>query len=256
MRRLRLRPALVFLSCYWYNPNIGGERINTASAIWNGLNWSYLTNILLTIIPALVCITLHELAHGFVAYRLGDTTAKEAGRLTLNPLKHIDIMGLLMMVLFKFGWAKPVPVNMRKFKDPKRGMAITAAAGPISNLLIAVVVLFLYGLLVIPLDKLGSAGSYIASMLYITAYLSVALAVFNVIPIPPLDGSKVLYAFLSDAAYWKLMRYERYGMIFLIALLFLMSSLNVNPLGIAASYVFDKLSFVARMGYDIVLKLA
>jgi Zn-dependent protease len=249
-------PHLFFHPVIGIIQSIGGEPINTASTIWNGLDWSYLTNILLTIIPALLCITLHELAHGLIAYKLGDNTAKEAGRLTLNPLKHIDIMGLLMMILFKFGWAKPVPVDMRKFKNPKRGMAITAAAGPISNLLIAVVVLFLYGLLVIPLDKLGGIGAYIADMLYITAYLSVALAVFNIIPIPPLDGSKVLYAFLSDAAYWKLMRYERYGMIFLIGLLFLLNNMNVNPLGNAASYVFDKLFYVAQLGYDIVLKLA
>ena len=107
--------------------------------IWNGLDWSVLTNLLLSIIPALVCITLHELAHGYVAYRLGDDTAKRAGRLTLNPLKHIDIMGLAMMVIFKFGWAKPVPVNMWKFKNPKKGMAITAAAGPLSNIIIAVI---------------------------------------------------------------------------------------------------------------------
>ncbi|NCB50998.1 MAG: site-2 protease family protein [Clostridia bacterium] len=233
---------------------IGGGHISTLNAIWRGLDWSFITNILLTIIPALLCITLHELAHGYVAYKLGDNTAKEAGRLTLNPIKHIDIMGLAMMVVFKFGWAKPVPINMRKFKNPKRGMAISAAAGPISNLLIAVVVLFLYGLLYIPLGKLGNAGDYIAQMLYLTAYLSIALAIFNVIPIPPLDGSKVLYAFLSDAAYWKLMRYERYGMIFLIALIYMLNNMNVNPLGTAVSYVFDKLLFVAQFGFDIVSK--
>jgi len=235
---------------------IGGGRISTFQSIWNGLNWSFLTNILLTIIPALLCITLHELAHGYVAYRLGDNTAKEAGRLTLNPLKHIDIMGLAMMVVFKFGWAKPVPINMRNFKDPKRGMAISAAAGPISNLLIAVVVLFLYGLLYIPLTNLGNIGDYLSQMLYLTAYLSIALAIFNIIPIPPLDGSKVLYAFLSDAAYWKLMRYERYGMIFLIALIFMLNNASVNPLGTAVSFVFDKLAFIAQFGYDIVSKIA
>ena len=97
-------------------------------SIWRGLDWSVLTNLLLSVVPALICITLHELAHGYVAYRLGDDTAKRAGRLTLNPLRHIDIMGLLMMIVFKFGWAKPVPVNMMRFRSPKRGMALTAAA--------------------------------------------------------------------------------------------------------------------------------
>ena len=126
--------------------------MNTVKSIWEGLDWSYLTNILLSIIPALICITLHELSHGFVAYKLGDTTAKDAGRLTLNPIKHLDIMGILMMVVFHFGWAKPVPVNMYRFKNPKQGMAITAVAGPLMNVLITIVFLFLYGLLFRPCD--------------------------------------------------------------------------------------------------------
>ena len=106
------------------------------SDVIRNLNWSVLTDMLLAVIPALICITLHELSHGFVAYKLGDNTAKNMGRLTLNPIKHIDIFGLIMMVVLKFGWAKPVPVNMRNFKNPKRDMAITALAGPLSNVLI------------------------------------------------------------------------------------------------------------------------
>ena len=101
--------------------------ISTAQAIWNGFDFSYLLGIIQSLIPAVICITLHELSHGYVAYRLGDTTAKERGRLTLNPLKHIDVMGFLMMVIFHFGWAKPVPVNMFRFKNPKRGMASSSA---------------------------------------------------------------------------------------------------------------------------------
>lgn len=229
-----------------------GEEIGTVKTIWQGLDWSYLTNILLSVIPALVCITLHELSHGFVAYKLGDHTAKDAGRLTINPVKHIDIMGLVMMVVFKFGWAKPVPVNMRNFKNPKKGMAITALAGPVSNVVIAIVFLFVYGLLAIPLSKLGNAGDYFAQMLYLTAYISIALAIFNVIPIPPLDGSKVLYSFLSDSAYWKLMRYERYGMLFLIAFLLLLNNSSVNFLGVAADWALDKLFVFAYWGFDIV----
>ena len=121
--------------------------MNTLQSIWNGLDWSYLLNIVLSVVPSLLCITFHEVSHGYVAYRLGDTTAKDAGRLTLNPIRHIDPMGLLMMVVFKFGWAKPVPVNMMRFRNPKRGMALTALAGPVSNVLLALVFLFLYGLL-------------------------------------------------------------------------------------------------------------
>lgn len=217
-------------------------------SIWRGLDWSVLTNLLLSVVPALICITLHELAHGYVAYRLGDDTAKRAGRLTLNPLRHIDIMGLLMMIVFKFGWAKPVPVNMWKFKNPKKGMAITAAAGPIANLLIALVFLFLYGFLFALLHRPGRSLNWLLEMLYITAYLSIALAIFNIIPIPPLDGSKVLFSCISDRSYTKLMYYERYGMIILLVLVLLLSRTSLDPLSRAAYWVMDKLFFAANWG--------
>ena len=174
--------------------------------------------MLMTVIPALICITFHEVSHGFVAYKLGDTTAKDAGRLTLNPIKHIDIFGLLMMVVLKFGWAKPVPVNMNNFKNPKGGMAITALAGPVSNVLLAAVILLVYGFLYTPLAGAGSFGTVVAQMLLTTAYLSCALAVFNLIPISPLDGSKVLFSFLPEKAYYTLMRYEFIGMFVLLAI--------------------------------------
>lgn len=220
-------------------------------SIWRGLDWSVLTNLLLSVVPALICITLHELAHGYVAYRLGDDTAKRAGRLTLNPLRHIDIMGLLMMIVFKFGWAKPVPVNMWKFKNPKKGMAITAAAGPIANLLIALVFLFLYGFLFALLHRPGRSLNWLLEMLYITAYLSIALAIFNIIPIPPLDGSKVLFSCISDRSYTKLMYYERYGMIILLVLVLLLSQTSLDPLSRAAYWVMDKLFFAANWGFGL-----
>lgn len=220
-------------------------------SIWRGLDWSVLTNLLLSVVPALICITLHELAHGYVAYRLGDDTAKRAGRLTLNPLRHIDIMGLLMMIVFKFGWAKPVPVNMWKFKNPKKGMAITAAAGPIANLLIALVFLFLYGFLFALLHRPGRSLNWLQEMLYITAYLSIALAIFNIIPIPPLDGSKVLFSCISDRSYTKLMYYERYGMIILLVLVLLLSRTSLDPLSRAAYWVMDKLFFAANWGFGL-----
>lgn len=220
-------------------------------SIWRGLDWSVLTNLLLSVVPALICITLHELAHGYVAYRFGDDTAKRAGRLTLNPLRHIDIMGLLMMVVFKFGWAKPVPVNMWKFKNPKKGMAITAAAGPIANLLIALVFLFLYGFLFALLHRPGRSLNWLLEMLYITAYLSIALAIFNIIPIPPLDGSKVLFSCISDRSYTKLMYYERYGMIILLVLVLLLSRTSLDPLSRAAYWVMDKLFFAANWGFGL-----
>ena len=224
------------------------------SDVIRNLNWSVLTDMLLAVIPALICITLHELSHGFVAYKLGDNTAKSMGRLTLNPIKHIDIFGLIMMVVLKFGWAKPVPVNMRNFKNPKRDMAITALAGPLSNVLICCVVLFIYGLVYLPCNLAGTefAGSLLYAV-YITAYLSIALAIFNIIPIPPLDGSKVLFSLMSDESYMKLMRYERYGMLLLLALI--VTDVLGNPLYAATEFVFDKLFIFAEWGSALSVSL-
>ena len=190
---------------------------DTLRTIWNGFDFSYLLEIVLGIIPSLLCITLHELAHGYTAYRLGDDTAKRAGRLTLNPLKHLDPIGLLMMLVFHFGWAKPVPVNMRNFKNPKQGMAITALAGPLCNLLITLVFLVLYGLLFKPLSN-SDFGGRLLEMIVLTAYMSLGLCLFNLLPVPPLDGSKVLFSLLPDSAYVKLMQVERYGSILLLLL--------------------------------------
>ena len=219
--------------------------------IWNGLDWNVLLDLLMGIIPALICITLHELSHGAVAYALGDDTAQKAGRLTLNPLAHIDWWGLVMMVVFHFGWAKPVPVNMYRFKNPKRGMALTALAGPVSNVVIAAVFLFLYGLLYTPL-YLRNTGitTAILEMIMTTAYLSMALAIFNFIPISPLDGSKVLFAFLPDEAYGKLMRYERYGMILLVILVATGAASGV--LSTVTGWAFDRMFFLAQFGFDLV----
>ena len=224
------------------------------SDVIGNLNWSVLIDMLLAVIPALICITLHELSHGFVAYKLGDNTAKNMGRLTLNPIKHIDIFGLIMMVVFKFGWAKPVPVNMRNFKNPKRDMAITALAGPLSNVLICCVVLFIYGLVYLPCNLAGTefAGSLLYAV-YITAYLSIALAIFNIIPIPPLDGSKVLFSLMSDKSYMKLMRYERYGMLLLLVLI--VTDVLGNPLYAVTQFVFDKLFFFAEWGSALSVSL-
>ena len=170
-----------------------------------------------------------------MAYRLGDDTAKRAGRLTLNPLKHIDRMGLLMMVLFHFGWAKPVPVNMYKFRDPKKGMAITALAGPVSNFLLAVLFMVLYGACYLSFSQ-NTVGSYLLQMLLLGATISTGLAVFNLIPIPPLDGSKVLLAVLSDETYAGLMRYERYGMLLMVVLV--ASGILGKPLSAAVSAIY------------------
>ena len=184
------------------------------------MDWFGLLDLLLSAVAALLCITLHELSHGFVAYRLGDPTAKNAGRLTLNPIKHIDPVGLLMMLVAKVGWAKPVPVDMRYFKRPKQGMALTALAGPVSNFLIAFLAVAGFSLLfrlpssVVSTLPFGILLAFLANV----AILSVGLGVFNLIPISPLDGSKVLFSLLPDKAYLTILRYERYVMIAVLLL--------------------------------------
>ncbi len=225
--------------------------MSAGAEIWRGLDWTVLLDILLSVVPALLCITLHELSHGVVAFWLGDPTAKNAGRLTLNPIRHIDWWGLVMMVLCKFGWAKPVPVNMYNFKNPRRGMAITALAGPAANFIIAVVFLFLYGLVYAPLANSGGViARSLLEMVGTTAYLSLALGIFNLVPISPLDGSKILFSFLSDNAYAKLMRYERYGMIVLILLV--ATGATSGFLSTVTGWVYDKLFFIAEFGFGLV----
>lgn len=220
--------------------------------ILRNLDWTVLTDIIFSVIPALICITLHELSHGAVAYLLGDRTAKNMGRLTLNPIKHIDITGLITLVVFKFGWAKPVPVNMRNFKNPKAGMAITALAGPVSNFIISIFMLILYGALFIPLGN-SQFGIIVLETIYTTAYLSIALGLFNLIPIPPLDGSKVMFSVMSDSAYFKLMRYERYGMIALVVIM--VTGIIDGPIYAALNFVFDLLFPIAQGAFELVAKM-
>ena len=200
---------------------------------------------------SLLCITFHETCHGFVAYKLGDDTAKRAGRLTLNPLKHVDLPGLVMMAIFRFGWAKPVPVDMRKFRHPKRDMALTALAGPVSNVVLAYAAAVLLGFVVFLADRFGSSAFFtvLVQFLIYVEIISAGLAVFNVFPIPPLDGSKVLFALLSDRAYWKLMRYERYGMGLLMLLL--VTGLIDGPLSAMRNWLLTLIGNLSVWGYTL-----
>ena len=200
---------------------------------------------------SLLCITFHETCHGLAAYKLGDNTAKRMGRLSLNPLKHVDLMGLIMMALFRFGWAKPVPVDMRNFKNPKAGMALTALAGPVSNVVLAYAAVVLCNFVMFLADRLGSTWLLLALAQFFVyvEIISAGLAVFNVFPIPPLDGSKVLFALLSDRAYDRLMRYEKYGMGLLMVLL--VTGVIDRPLGAMRDWLLTWLNSLGAWGYTL-----
>ncbi|MDX1775076.1 MAG: site-2 protease family protein [Desulfobulbales bacterium] len=166
-------------------------------------------------LPLLYSIIFHELAHGWVAYRMGDSTAKSLGRLSLNPLKHLDPMGTLMLFIFGFGWAKPVPVNLSRLHDRRMGMILVSAAGIITNMLLAFCALFLYRVLRLAPPSLA------AELLYYFARINIILAAFNLIPIPPLDGSKILMGMVSPSMQKLLSGLERYGLLILIVLLYM-----------------------------------
>lgn len=167
---------------------------------------------------ALVAIMVHEVCHGFTAYLLGDPTARERKRLSFNPIRHIDPVGLLLLIVAGFGWAKPVPVDSRYFKRPKAGMALVALAGPLSNFALAFVSV---ALIRVTLMFSGLAAEILFNFFTYMALRSAGLGIFNLFPIPPLDGSKILGAALPDRAYYTLMRVERYGFILLMGLLWL-----------------------------------
>ncbi len=199
-----------------------GCHLGSLGTFLQNFDFMRLISLLMSVAASLLCITFHELSHGYVAYRLGDPTAKNLGRLTLNPIKHIDPLGLLLMITARVGWAKPVPVDMRYFKHPKRDMAITALAGPVSNFLMAAVSLALASLMWHMWDWLSSMAAYYVLMFFIqVAVLSVGLGLFNLIPVSPLDGSKILFSFLPDKWYYTILRYERYVMLLVIALVWL-----------------------------------
>lgn len=185
--------------------------------LFHALDFQSLGDAVLRMAAIFLCLTVHETCHGLAAYVLGDPTAKSMHRLSLNPLRHIDWLGLAMMFVAGFGWAKPVPVNPGYFKKPKQGMALTALAGPVSNLALAILTLGAFRIIYSYVPYFPGIN-WILNFLIETSMLTVGLGVFNLIPIPPLDGSKVLAAFLPDSAYMRLMHNERYGLLLLLVL--------------------------------------
>ena len=211
---------------------------------------SILMQILATLFVIFCILPLHEYAHGWMAERLGDHTARYAGRLTLNPLASLDPIGALFLLLFGFGWAKPVPVDTCNFKKPKRDMALTALAGPVSNLLASLVGAILYYVLVLILAAAG-----ISTPLFVQAFFSayitinVALAVFNLLPIPPLDGSKIVGAFLSNRAMYAYYRYQ--NIIVLVLFLLLFSGVLSRPLAFLENWMLEGILWIAELPFRL-----
>lgn len=190
------------------------------------------------------CMPIHELSHGWVAYKLGDNTAKNQGRLTLNPLAHLNPIGTIMIFLFGIGYAQAVPVNPHNFKNPKAGMAITSLAGPASNLIMGWISVWLYYICarILPYSSFSACVGY---FFVFAAQVNVMLAVFNLLPIPPLDGSKVLAAVLPSKAYFKYMHYERYIMIALLLMLFI--GVLDRPIAFLTNIMFGLIEFIPAL---------
>lgn len=204
-----------------------------------------LYEIFALILVLFTSMPIHEFAHAYVADKLGDHTARYQGRLNLNPLQHIDLVGAVCLLLLHFGWAKPVPINPRNFRNPKRDMAITALAGPVANILLATVILILYKVL---LGLFGGAVLSNAVLYGVTTILSmmisvnISLGVFNLLPIGPLDGAKILGLFLPARIYWKMQQYER--PLYLLLLVLLAFGVLSYPISFLANYIFRGMNFV------------
>ena len=189
-----------------------------------------LIDILASLVVIFLIMPFHEWAHAFVAYKLGDTGIKRRGRLTLNPLDHIDPIGALLIITVGFGWAKPVSIDPRNFKNPKVGMGISAIAGPVANFLAALVGGLIFNALFFFFPEfmyLNQIGQYISMFFAYYIMLNIVLAVFNLVPIPPLDGSKILFMFLPDKWVYTLYKYENFFFIIVLALVWF----NLLPLG-------------------------
>lgn len=201
-------------------------------SFFNGLLSAYQILVyLLRAVVMLIALPFHESAHALVSHWLGDDTAKNAGRLSMNPLRHFEPWGALCMVVGGIGWAKPVGVNVRNYKNPKVGMAVSAAAGPLSNLLLAWLSMILYKLLWYS----GAEVRYLLFFFQLMVSMNVSLAVFNLLPVPPFDGSRIALLFLPQKYYFRAMRYERYVMLLVLGLVFL--GLLDTPLSLAVSAV-------------------
>ena len=207
------------------------------------LNGGSLFDVILALLfmlpPMMLALSLHEAAHGYVAWKCGDNTAYNLGRLTLNPAKHLDPVGFICLLVFGYGWANPVPINTRNFRNPKRGMALSAAAGPLSNLVLGSLCALLAGVLggyfsfILASSSVSEYWATVMSLLFAalrySAVINFIYMVFNMIPVPPFDGSRVMLAFLPANTYFKIMRYERQIMFGVLIALLVLSNLGFSP---------------------------
>lgn len=197
----------------------------------------FLIYALSSLVVIFLTLPIHEFAHALIADKLGDRTARYSGRLTVNPFAHIDYIGAAFILLFGFGWAKPVPVNTRFFKKPKRDFAFTALAGPVANIILAFTSMVIYFILYLVYRQVGgNILPYIALVFDYIAVINIQLAVFNLIPIPPLDGSRILTAILPSRIYYKIMQYERYLIIVVFVLLY--TGILSRPLSYLSNYIY------------------
>lgn len=200
---------------------------------------------LLRAVVMLITIPFHEAAHALVSWLLGDPTAKNAGRLSLNPVRHFDLMGAVCMVIAGVGWAKPVQIRANRFRNPKVGMAVSAAAGPVSNLLLAFVSMMIYKLLALAsLTGTFSVPQLLLDFFYYMISMNITLAVFNLIPVPPFDGSRIALLFLPQKYYFRVMQYEQYIMIGV--LLLCVFGVLSTPLSVVSSVVMHWMDMATR----------
>ena len=206
-----------------------------------------ISDIIYLAIGVILSMSIHEVAHGLVSYWMGDPTAKLEGRLSLNPFKHIDWAGLVCLLFFGFGWAKPVPIDSRYYKDAKTGIIWTSFAGPVANFLLSFICVFLFYALYkfAPQFIFTAAGNFISSVLSYTGLISTGFGIFNLIPIPPLDGSKVAFSFLPDDKYYKFIEGAPWMNFLFIALIF--TGVLNSPLGMLRAQMISFFEMVAKM---------
>lgn len=209
-----------------YNRDKHERRHAAVKSRWGDALFSYLsqlniTDIIIRVFVVLIAMTFHEVSHGYAAYKLGDPTAKSMGRLSWNPIKHIDPIGAICMILFRVGWAKPVMVNPSYFKKPKRDMALVSLAGPLANFIMAFAAMVIYRLCArfLPAATPMWLITFLQALFINLVALNVGLGAFNLLPIPPLDGSKIFLSLLPDRLYYDIMRYEQFGWIILVVAL-------------------------------------